>query len=94
MEPGFMEIDLVVHCGVREVGSFVHSLVLTDVASGWTKCVALPVRQQPLIVKAVRAVEARLPFPLLGLDNNNDSEFMNDSLWDYCQIQKSDCSPS
>jgi len=83
--PGFMEIDLVTHCGTRAVGSFVHTLVLTDVASGWTECIALPAREQTLIVEAVTAVEARLPFPLLGLDTDNDSAFMNDTLWDYCQ---------
>jgi Integrase core domain len=83
--PGFMEIDLVTHCGTRASGSFVHTLVLTDVASGWTECVALPVREQALIVEAITAVGARLPFPLLGLDTDNDSAFMNDTLWDYCR---------
>ena len=82
--PGLMEIDLVTHSGTRAVGSFVHTLVLTDVASGWTECVALPAREQSLIVEAVTAVESRLPFPLLGLDTDNDSAFMNDTLWDYC----------
>jgi hypothetical protein len=67
------------------VGSFVHTLVLTDVASSWTECIALPVREQALIVEAIKAVRARLPFPLLGLDTDNDSAFMNDTLWDYCQ---------
>jgi hypothetical protein len=83
--PGFMEVDLVTHSGPRASGSFVHTLVLTDVASGWTECVALPVREQSLIVEAITAVKARLPFPLLGLDTDNDSAFMNDTLWDYCQ---------
>jgi Integrase core domain len=83
--PGFMEVDLVTHCGTRASGSFVHTLVLTDVASGWTECVALPVREQSLIVEAITAVGARLPFPLLGLDTDNDSVFMNDTLWDYCR---------
>jgi hypothetical protein len=63
----------------------VHTLALTDVASRWTKCLALPVREQSLIVEATTAVSARLPFPLLGLDTDNDSAFMNDALWDYCQ---------
>jgi hypothetical protein len=85
--PGFMEIDLVTHCGVKAAGSFVHTLVLTDVASGWTECVALPVREQALIVEAIKAVEARLPFPLLGLDADNDSAFMNDTLWGYCHAR-------
>lgn len=85
VRPGFMEIDLVTHSGPRADGSFVHTLVLTDVASGWTECIALPIREQALIVEAITAVQARLPFPLLGLDTDNDSAFMNDTLWDYCQ---------
>lgn len=40
-EPGFMEIDLVAHCGDRLVGAFVHTLTLTDIASTWTECVPL-----------------------------------------------------
>jgi hypothetical protein len=83
--PGYMEMDMVVHCGARLVGSFVHSLVLTDVASGWTECLALPVREQSLIVEAITGLRPRLPFPLLGLDTDNDSAFLNDTLWDYCQ---------
>jgi len=85
--PGYLEIDLVVHCGTRLVGSFVHSLVLTDITSGWTECVALPVREQILIVEAINGLRPRLPFPLMGLDTDNDSAFMNDTLWDYCQEQ-------
>jgi hypothetical protein len=82
-----MEMDMVVHCGTKLVGTFVHSLVLTDVASGWTECLALPVREQSLIVEAITGLRPRLPFPLLGLDTDNDSAFMNDTLWDYCQEQ-------
>lgn len=82
---GFIEVDLVTHSGRRADGSFVHTLVLTDVASGWTECLALPVREQALIVEAITAAQTRLPFPLLGLDTDNDSAFMNDTLWDYCQ---------
>jgi hypothetical protein len=83
--PGYMEADLVVHCGTRAVGSFVHTLVLTDMASGWTECIALPVREQALIVEAINGLRPRLPFPLHGLDTDNDSAFLNDTLWDYCQ---------
>src|ERR1039457_4605348 len=85
--PGCMEMDLVTHCGPRAEGSFVHTLVLTDVASAWTECLALPVREQALIVEAITGLRPRLPFPLLGLDTDNDSAFMNDTLWDYCQEQ-------
>jgi hypothetical protein len=84
--PGYLEIDLVVHCGTRLVG-IVHSLVLTDISSGWTECVALPVREQTLIVEAINGLRRRLPFSLMGLDTDNDSAFINDTLWGYCQEQ-------
>ena len=87
LRPGFMEMDLVTHCGPRAEGSFVHSLVLTDVVSGWTECVALPVREQALIVEAITGLRPKLPFPLLGLDTDNDSAFINDMLWNCCQEQ-------
>jgi hypothetical protein len=48
-QPGYFEVDMVVHCGARAEGSSVHRLVLTDVASSWTECIALPVREQALI---------------------------------------------
>jgi hypothetical protein len=76
-----------VHCGPRLVGTFVHTLVLTDVASGWTECIALAVREQSLIVEAIPGLRSRLPFPLLGLDTDNDSVFLNDTLLGYCQQQ-------
>jgi hypothetical protein len=83
--PGYMEMDFVVHSGERAVGSFVHTLVLTDVASGWTECVALAVREQALVVEAVTGLRSKLPFPLLGLDTDNDSAFLNDTLLMYCR---------
>lgn len=85
--PGYLEMDFVTHSGERAAGSFVHTLVLTDVASGWTECLALPVREQSLVVEAVNAVRGRLPFPLLGLDTDNDSAFLNDTLFAYCSDQ-------
>ena len=48
-DPGYMEADLVAHCGGSMAGSVVHTLVLTDVATGWTECVPLIARDQSLI---------------------------------------------
>jgi hypothetical protein len=39
--PGFFEADLVAHCGESMEGFFLNTLVLTDIATGWTECVAL-----------------------------------------------------
>ncbi|MGE0495650.1 MAG: DDE-type integrase/transposase/recombinase, partial [Vulcanimicrobiota bacterium] len=82
--PGFVEADLVAHCGTRVHGSFVCSLVLTDVATGWTECQALLCRSQWNVIQGLEKTIASLPFPLLGLDTDNGSEFLNNSLIDFC----------
>ena len=81
--PGFMEVDLVVHNGGDSTGSCVHTLVLTDIASGWTECISLLVREQGLVVEALEVARERLPFALLGIDTDNDGAFVNQSLLTY-----------
>lgn len=83
-EPGFLEIDLVAHCGDNIGGSYAHTLTLTDVASGWTECIALLVRESALIVDALDRLRTSMPFPLRGIDTDNGSEFINETLVDYC----------
>jgi hypothetical protein len=84
--PGFFEIDMVEHCGGSKTdGEFVHTLTLTDIASGWTECVAMRRRNQMLIIEAFDKVAAELPFAMLGIDSDNDSAFMNQSVFDYCK---------
>ena len=84
--PGFFEVDMVEHCGgAKTNGDFVHSLVLTDIASGWTECVAMPVRDQALVVEALSVAAAALPFPMRGVDTDYDSAFMNQTVFDYCR---------
>lgn len=63
-------------CGKSVAGSHVHSLVLTDVALGWTEAAAMVVRKQALVKETVQAIRARLPFPMLGLDVDNDSTLL------------------
>ena len=84
--PGFFEIDMVEHCGgVKTDGDFVHTLTLTDIASGWTECVSMRMRNQMLVIEALDKVAADLPFAMLGVDSDNDSAFMNQSVFDYCK---------
>ncbi len=82
--PGFVEADLVVHCGESMAGSFASTLVLTDIASGWIECIALLVRESGLIVDALRRLRVTLPFPLRGIDTDNGSEFINELLITFC----------
>lgn len=82
--PGFIEVDLVAHSGPVASGSFIQTLVLTDIATGWTECAPLLVREQTLLVGVLSEVRARMPFPLLGFDSDNDSVFINETVRDYC----------
>ena len=78
--PGFLEIDLVVHHGGSWWGSMIHSLVATDIGTGWTEAVPLLAREQSLVVAGLEAIGRQLPFPVKGIDSDNDSVFINDTL--------------
>ena len=82
--PGYLEIHLVAHCGESMGGSFVYSLVDTDVCTGWTEAVPLLTREQSLVVAGLEAIAKQLPFPVLGIDSDNDSVLINDTLTGYC----------
>ena len=82
--PGFLEIDLVVHSGGPLSGSFIHSLVATDICTGWTEAVPLLAREQSLIVEGLEAIGQRLPFRIRGIDSDNDGAFINETLIKYC----------
>lgn len=85
--PGFFEVDMVEHCGSLKVdGNFVHTLVLTDIASQWTECIALPMRSQELVVEGFAFAASGAPFAMLGVDTDNDSAFINQTVVDYCEL--------
>jgi len=86
--PGFMEIDLVAHCGDSVAGQFLCTLTCTDISTGWTDVTALPHRSQEAVSEAIHLMRQRLPFPLLGIDSDNGSEFINDLLYRYCLNEK------
>jgi hypothetical protein len=83
-----MEIDLVAHCGNTTEGQYLNTLTCTDISTGWTEVTALPHRSQEAVSKAIHLMRQRLPFPLLGIDSDNGSEFINDTLYRYCLDEK------
>lgn len=83
-QPGYAEMDLVAHCTETTAGSYVHTLCLTDLYSGWTECVPLLVRESSLVIEAVEMLRSALPFSLRGLDVDNGSEFLNEALARHC----------
>ena len=86
--PGFLEIDLVAHCGNTTEGQFLCTLTCTDLCTGWTDVTGLLHRSQEAVSGAIHLMRQRLPFPLLGIDSDNGSEFINDLLYRYCLDQK------
>lgn len=87
-QPGFVEIDLVGHDGGDASGDFCQTLNVTDVASAWTENAAVINKAQVWVFDALKAIRTRLPFPLLGIDSDNGSEFINHHLLRYCQQEK------
>lgn len=83
--PGFFEVDFVEHNGGDPAGSYVHSLVLTDIASGWTECLPLAAREQSLVVEGIEILRAQMPMALRGIDTDNDAAFLNDTVLQYCR---------
>jgi hypothetical protein len=83
--PGFLEIDLVAHCGSSTLGFYLCTLCTVDIVTCWIELEAVWGKGQARVGGAVQHVHSRLPLPLLGLDSDNGSEFINHGLYDYCQ---------
>jgi len=85
---GFMEVDLVAHCGESVEGFYLNTLCAVDVASGWSECVPVWGKGQQRVRSAVHRMRQRLPFALLGVDSDNGSEFINQCFYNYCRQEK------
>ncbi len=86
--PGFCEIDMVAHGGTSVAGSFIQTLTMVDVATGWTECLPLVMREGSLVVEAIKRAQSLFPWIILGADFDNDSAFMNDVVVPWCRAQK------
>jgi predicted transcriptional regulator len=83
-KPGFLEIDTVGHEGGIVGGEHLHTLTMTDVATGWTELFVLPRKTDEHAFEAIVKSLDLFPFPILGLDSDNGTEFMNHKLIDWC----------
>ena len=84
-KPGFLEIDMVAHCGESTEGFYLNTLCAVDVWSGWTECLPVWGKGQIRVRSAVHRARLRLPFTMLGVDSDNGSEFINQCFYTYCQ---------
>ena len=83
--PGFLEIDLVWHDGGNRAGGHAFTLTVTDIATGWTENRSLPDKTAKCVLAALNDIARKMPFPILGVDSDNGSEFINDQLLDWCR---------
>lgn len=86
--PGFIEIDLVGHEGGNSSGEFCFTLTATDIATGWTVNRSVKNKAAVWVFEALEWAIARFPFPIIGIDSDNGSEFINHHLFNYCAANK------
>lgn len=83
--PGFTEIDLVAHCGDSTRGEYLNTLSMVDVATQWFESRGVTYRSQRDVFAALDLLRYQFPFPLKGIDSDNDTVFINAHLVRYCQ---------
>jgi hypothetical protein len=86
--PGFLEADLVAHCGDRVDGTFLNTLVLTDIGSTWTEFIPLLYRSEENVIAGLTTAQDLFPFPWKGLDTDNGGEFINYKLLSFCKTHR------
>ena len=94
--PGYVEADLVAHCGESASGEYLYTLTITDIATGWTDIEPIMNKGREATLDAIKRISNRLPFPIIGIDTDNGSEFINYHLYNYClenKIQLTRCRP-
>jgi hypothetical protein len=86
-KPGYLEIDLAAHCGESAEGEYLATLNCVDVSTGWCECIVPRNRGEQAVLAALEQIRQRLPMPLLGVDSDNGSEFINSYLNHYCDTE-------
>jgi hypothetical protein len=86
--PGYVEVDLVAHCGASTAGEYINTLDVTDICTGWTEPIAVINKAQKHVFEGLMTVEKRQPFPFLGIDSDNGAEFINNHLYRYCRDER------
>src|SRR5260370_36429468 len=78
-------MDLVAQCGEHLGGSFLYTLFLTDLATGWTECLPLLYKSADAVRAALSQARMLFPFPLLGIDTDSGVEVLNEELIADCE---------
>ncbi len=86
--PGFLEADTVAHCGESLSGMFAYTIDCVDIATGWSEQRAVWGKGETGVLEQIKQIEKSLPFPLLGFDSDNGSEFLNHHLLKHLTQRK------
>lgn len=86
--PGFIELDLVAHCGTSVAGEYINTLNTVDIATGWNCMRAVWGKGETNTFKAIHELELTLPFKLRGFDSDNGKEFLNNRMLKYFKNRK------
>jgi transposase InsO family protein len=79
-----VQADLVLHCGGTTAGSYLATLTVVDVASGWHACRAVRGTGKQRVQAGFSALQRQLSFPLRELHTDNGGEFLNETLVAWC----------
>ena len=82
--PGYVETDLVSHCGGCASGHFAYTVNWTDILTQWVERRIVMGKGQEGVLRALTSMRQSMPFNLRGLDSDNGSEFINAHLYQYC----------
>jgi len=82
---GHNQIDFVEHCGTSTAGEYVNSMSFVDVCSGWWESEAVMGKGQQRAFEALKTIRKRLPFHLLGIHPDNQSNLINYHVYRYAE---------
>ncbi|MEF3280244.1 MAG: integrase [Elusimicrobiota bacterium] len=82
--PGFLEVDLVAHCGNSNNGQFIYTLNATDIQTGWTERFAVMGKGQSGVMAGIVNIRKNIPFRMRKIVSDNGEEFINEHLLNFC----------
>ena len=88
-KPGFCEIDTLSHDGGGEITPYyAWTVTATDVALDWTEVRALKNKAQRWLLEAASDIYDAFPVPILGVDSDGGSEFINQYFKKWCDERR------
>lgn len=89
-----IQVDLVEHCGQSADGTFLYTLSVTDIGSGWWEGEPVMGKSAWSIEKGMGRIQYRFPFSWEEIHSDNGSEFINETVWRFARRQRLEFSRS